>query len=205
MSNNRHHSPPSNRSKSFFVKQPDGSLRCPTCAKERVDCLRWNKTDGVYEYRLRTPSYGEQVVTTTHPEIGPVRILAKWATHHGSRYAVIAQRIVCAGGLMTILDWTSSSIRAYGSVIPGRLKSGRRSRSAKNGRNAPIPLKFLTERVYDWVFRFLVPVPKDPEEFLRLMAICSRMVDEGNGREQLVEYADDLCRFFNWEPPADDH
>lgn len=197
-------SPRRNRSKSFFVRQPDGSLRCPTCAKERVDCLRWNKTDRVYEYRLRTPSCDEQVVATTHPEIGPVRILVKWATHHGSRYAVIAQRIVCAAGLMIITDWTSASVRAYGGVIPGRLKSGRRSRSAKNGRNAPIPLKFLTECLYDWVLRFLVPAPRDPEEFVRLMSVCSRMIPDGlYNRGRLVEYADDLCGYFGFSPPEE--
>jgi hypothetical protein len=205
MSNKRRYASRRNRSKSFFVRQPGGSLRCPTCAKEGVDCLRWNRADRVYEYRVRKPGYGEVLVTTTHPEIGPVRVLAKWAKHHGSLYAVIAQRIVCAAGLMIITDWTSSAVRAYGSVIPGRLKGMRRPRTGTKGRNAPVPLKFLTAQVYDWVLRFLVPVPTDPEEFVRLMAICSRLVDDENGGEHLVEYSDELCRFFNWTPPVTDH
>lgn len=206
MSDKLHHSPPGNRTKSFFVRQPDGSLRCPTCAKERVDCLRWNPAEAVFEYRLRTPSHDEQTTTTTHPEIGAVRIMTKWATYHGSRYEVIAERTLCAAGIMIITDWSSSSLRAYGSLIPGRLGLKLRGKNAGSGRRPPIPLKFYTAKVYDWIFRFLVQIPKDPEEFLRLMAVCSRLVDDGRyERGALIEYADELCHFFNWTPPTSNH
>jgi hypothetical protein len=206
MSEQPHHSPRANRTKSFFVRQSDGSLRCPTCAKERVDCLRWNAEDGVFEYRLRKPSHDEQVTSTTHPEIGAVRIMTKWAMYHGSRYEVIAERILCAAGIMIVTDWSSSSIRAYGSQIPGRLGLKLRGGKGTGGRRPPIPLKFYAATVYGWIFRFLVQIPKNPEEFLRLMAVCSRLVDDGlYERGALVEYSDELCHFFNWWPPASDH
>src|ERR1700682_5046646 len=155
----RINSPHEKRIPQFFITQADGSLQCPTCSKAKRRCMVWNEATGTRDYRVRPLNAGEYLVVTSHDEIGPVRLVVCRRVVHGYETEVLAEKNVCAGGVLLITGWSSWSVRSYRSRIPGRILSGRRhdwaprrvcrsnppqagGRSRGRGRQAPLPLEF---------------------------------------------------------------
>jgi hypothetical protein len=66
-------------------------------------------------------------------------------------------------------------------------------------------MKFKAAAVYDWLFRFLEPLPKNAEEFMRLVAVFTRRLGSGHAFEELLgTYGEDLCALLGAEQAPDD-
>lgn len=184
----------------LFILQEDGSLRCATCQKERIDCLVWNPSIGVHDYRIRTLNPGEKLLITSLSEVGPVRIVAEPVIVHGVLDYLLAEKIVCAAGFMPITGTTSATVRAYGSRAPGRIVSCRRRgwRRSRSHRRPPTPLKFHVPSVYSSVLRNILPIPRSSEELVRLLGIFARRLRTGDEFEALLRaYADEFAAYLD--------
>jgi hypothetical protein len=177
--------------RSILRREADDSLRCATCAKERDRCLE-REPDGSFRYRLRPLNAGERVTIMTHPEIGTVRAITRWAVFNGVAYEVLAEPILCGAGLLLATAWSSASIRSYASVIPGRLGAARRG-GRSGERRAPLPLRFSSRHVYDWLLREIEAVPKHPAALALLLNVMADLMVGGASWDDIIEaYADDL-------------
>jgi|GEM_PF-5797073 len=186
-----------NGTASFFTVTEDGSLLCPTCKREGVQCLVWNAEHLTYDYRLRPTNVGERLIYSFHPEIGALRVIVRRMQVHGIEREILAEPLLCGAGALIATSWPSHSIRAYGARIPGRVGAARRRDIQPGGhdRRPPIPLKFVTADLYAWLFSLIEQIPDDSTEFLQIVAVLARRRASGEDYDALVRaYRTELAR-----------